>query len=83
MFWRSISPPFSGLKSEPNKRPAEEVHKQSHWAVSDLHGVTAKKIVLFIVTIVRTWNSTCYTGLLRASPSSADGKLRVRLATLC
>jgi hypothetical protein len=54
MFQRNISPSSSRLKSEPNKRPAEVGSKQSHWTLSELHGITAKKAVLFILTIVRS-----------------------------
>jgi hypothetical protein len=66
LFWRTILPPSSELKSKPSKKSEEAGGKGDMvlQTVSGLqHGVTSQKIVLFRVTAARTSDPTQFNSV--------------------
>jgi hypothetical protein len=44
-------PPYSGQKIKPRKKPALYVPQKFRFATNGLHGVTAQKIILFLLAL--------------------------------
>jgi hypothetical protein len=53
-FHRNISSPSSGSKNKPGKKSADAERR----ALTELHGITTHKTVLFIATALRISNPT-------------------------
>jgi hypothetical protein len=61
MFWRNTLRSFPGLKRKPSKVEVVHFSETVMWTSAANYTVLAQKIMLFIVTAVRTSNQTYHT----------------------